>query len=193
VGSGEQLLGTVSEVAAQIGTLMDRLALQQRIKDLAYHDSLTGLSNRTLFAERATHALALSRRQQNVVGIGMVDVNGFKQINDSLGHAIGDEVLHEVGRRLEYALREADTVARLGGDEFGILLETMADEAVEPVIVKLRAAFVEPLALSTGPLTVQPSIGFAVTRAAAADLDDLLRAADRAMYGDKRSAPARRR
>jgi len=182
----DELLSTLTELSVQIGSLMDRLALQERIRTMAYHDPLTGLPNRSLFRERASHALALSRRLKSPIGIGMVDVDGFKAINDTLGHVIGDEVLRQVGQRLEAALRESDTVARLGGDEFGVVLESLKDESIAAVVMRLRAAFDQSLALSTGPLKVRSSIGFAVSSAGEDDdIDRLLRTADHEMYRDK--------
>jgi diguanylate cyclase (GGDEF)-like protein len=149
----------------------------------ARYDALTGLANRYELGERLTDALAGS--PEGHVACVVVDLDGFKPINDSFGHAVGDEVLAAVAARLKAAVREGngrgpDTVARLGGDEFVIL--TATDAAGPAAIVqRVRQALAGPISSSAGPLRIGASIGIAVSRRDG-DADDLLRRADKAMF-----------
>ena len=97
---------------------------KERLTEISFHDSLTGLPNRMLFHERVNQSLAVAERERRQVPLMMMDLDGFKEVNDSLGHDVGDQVLREVARRLAGTLRKSDTVARLGGDEFAVLLTT---------------------------------------------------------------------
>jgi diguanylate cyclase (GGDEF)-like protein len=155
---------------------------RQHLRHRASHDPLTGLANRALFHERLEAALA-----RGEVAVLYVDLNEFKPINDTLGHAAGDEVLRIVARRLAACVRETDTVARLGGDEFALLLATPdhADEVAE----RVHAAFADPLQVGERALHVGASVGLA---AGGGDVATLLDAADRAMYEVKRLRGARR-
>ena len=182
------LLGaTMNEAAASLATLQSELTHQ------AYHDALTGLANRAQFrarAERALAAAAAEGRPGRVAAL-VLDLDGFKTVNDSLGHAAGDRLLVEVAARLLNATRGSDTVARLGGDEFAVLLEHVRDDA-DAVIVAERivAAVRAPVPLdgaATGHAFVGASVGIArpAPDAALADVDALLRDADVAMYRAK--------
>ena len=139
-----ELAGTI-KVAADIS---DRKRLEQQLRHQAFHDVLTGLPNRALFQDRLEHALARIARSERLLAVLLLDSDGFKTINDSLGHAAGDELLGVVAERLRAAVRPGDTVARLGGDEFVVLLEDAADpgEAVA-VAERLLATLAEPLVL----------------------------------------------
>jgi diguanylate cyclase (GGDEF)-like protein len=169
-----------------IGTdITERMQVQKRLQHLAHHDALTELPNRFLFAERLAHAIAGSRRSQRTLAVLFLDLDRFKLINDSLGHAAGDAALREVAARLRGCLRAEDTVARLGGDEFAVLLEDGAAADVAPVAGKLLRVLSEPLAVQTRELVVTASIGIALYPADGDDAELVLRNADAAMYRAK--------
>lgn len=153
---------------------------------LAYHDSLTDLPNRALFHDRLQQAILRSHRDEKGLALLLIDLDGFKEINDALGHHAGDQVLQEVATRLRGALRVSDTVARLGGDEFAVLLPATdvnrAELAARKVLHDLEHAFVA----DDRPLMVSASIGIAGSPAHASTSDELLQKADSAMYLAKR-------
>jgi diguanylate cyclase (GGDEF)-like protein/PAS domain S-box-containing protein len=152
----------------------------------ARHDALTGLANRTLFRERIERAIAAARPGDELVAVLLMDLDRFKEVNDSLGHHAGDELLQELAMRLPSVVRGSDTVARLGGDEFGILLPGVNDASdVLAVVEKLVQALEEPAAVHGLPLVVEGSIGIALYPDDGGDVDTLLRAADVAMYTAK--------
>src|SRR6185437_4946026 len=103
--------------------------LQDELRHRAFHDALTELPNRTLFADRAEHALALARRTGTVTAVLFIDLDDFKDVNDTLGHALGDDLLTAFARRLAATARESDVAARISGDEFAVLLENLRDSA----------------------------------------------------------------
>jgi diguanylate cyclase (GGDEF)-like protein/PAS domain S-box-containing protein len=149
----------------------------------ALHDALTGLANRTLFHTRIEHAVNPRRRTDCRCAVVVVDLDGFKEINDSLGHAAGDELLVELSRRLEGALRTSDTVARLGGDEFGVLLPEIRNrQDVLHAVERMKTAIEEPVALQGLSLSLEASIGIAMYPGDGEDVETLLRCADGAMY-----------
>ncbi|MBV9607909.1 MAG: EAL domain-containing protein, partial [Solirubrobacterales bacterium] len=152
----------------------------------AQHDALTGLANRTLFNDRIGSVVNPRRRTDGRAAVVVVDLDGFKEINDSLGHAAGDELLVVLSGRLESALRTSDTVARLGGDEFGILLpEIRSHDDVLHAVERLRASIEEPVALQGLSLSLEASIGIALYPEDGDDVEALLRCADAAMYHAK--------
>ena len=152
----------------------------------ARHDALTGLANRRLFSDRIERAVEAARPDAGLVAVMVMDLDRFKEVNDSLGHHAGDELLQEVARRLSGVLRSSDAVARLGGDEFGILLPSPSGPAgVIAVVEKLVEAMQEPITVQDLPLVVEASIGVAVAPDDGMDVDTLLRAADVAMYTAK--------
>ena len=168
-------------------------ALTQREAELrhqAFHDPLTALANRALFIDRATHALELHRRDQRPLAICFVDLDGFKAVNDRLGHHAGDDLLRKVAWRFRQRLSEAETLARFGGDEFAVLLENQSDpsEVARELLDSLRV----PFAVGGGEVTVSASIG--VARVDLFDptptVDELLMRADLAMYGVKQHGGA---
>ena len=154
---------------------------------LAQHDELTGLPNRKLFSDRLTHALARAKRNKAMAAVMFIDLDRFKEVNDTYGHAVGDKVLCGAGRLLRAALRTTDTVARLGGDEFTLILESVTDvQSVETVAEKIRSAFMPPVIVEKGDgIFVTPSIGIALYPLDATDPEALLHAADAAMYDAK--------
>ena len=158
----------------------------QENEHLALHDTLTGLPNRNLFRDRTEQAVRAARRDGDSVALLLIDLDRFKEVNDTLGHRNGDEMLVEVGERLRRSVREIDTVARLGGDEFGVVLSRVrsVDDAVA-LGEKLRFAISEPMILAGVLLDVDVSVGIALYPRDGDDIDVLLQRADVAMYAAK--------
>jgi diguanylate cyclase (GGDEF)-like protein len=149
----------------------------------ALHDSLTDLPNRTLFHDRVHQALTSARREHVPTAVMIMDLDRFKEVNDTLGHASGDELLKQVGLRLSESLRESDTVARLGGDEFGVLLPKVVDaKAAVAVARKLRTTLEEPFTIHGLALQMEASVGIALYPDHGGDVQSLLQRADVAMY-----------
>jgi len=164
----------------------DQKRLQDELKHQAFHDSLTGLANRTLFKDRVEHALTRARRRPMPLAVLFLDLDRFKAINDSFGHASGDALLIAVSKRLNDCLRAEDTVARLGGDEFAVLVENIAGDAeIALVAERVKDIFREPLVIEGREVVVAASIGIAMSHAHDETADDLLRNADLAMYRAK--------
>ena len=164
----------------------ERRELERELRRLAYTDRLTGLPNRALFHDRLERALTMAKRRDAAVAILFLDLDRFKNINDSLGHEIGDRVLVAVAQRLRRCLRAEDTLARLGGDEFAILLPEIAERRDTHLVTdKCLAALSAPEVISRHELTVNASIGVAVFPQDGADVQHLLRSADAAMYRAK--------
>jgi diguanylate cyclase (GGDEF)-like protein len=154
---------------------------------LALHDELTGLPNRRLFAAKLTQALEYTNRKNSSLALVVLDVNDFKQINDTLGHVAGDQVLREMANTLRKSIRASDTVARLGGDEFIIVATDMAGEgSVERFTDSLRSAIERPITINDQAMVVGASFGFAIYPRDAKDATKLLRLADQRMYHLKR-------
>lgn len=172
--------------------LTDRKAVEAKLVHQAYHDPLTALANRELFHDRVTHALALRERDAKTLAVIFLDLDNFKNVNDTQGHGAGDRLLQVVARRLQNATRGCDTVARLGGDEFGILVEHMdARAGAETVAERIVTALREPISLDGNrALLTGGSMGIAVY-SGSEDTEALLRNADVAMYEAKQHAPGR--
>lgn len=165
---------------------------QQRAREqlayLAYTDPLTGLANRALLADRLHQAVLFARRHDSAFAVLMLDLDGFKAVNDTFGHDIGDLALQLVGQRFQHCVRDGDTLARIGGDEFAVLLSRLQDyRAAAAVAQRLIDALGAPLDFGTPPVTVGVSIGVAAWPEHGASVDALLAAADTAMYQAKRS------
>lgn len=159
---------------------------EETIRRMAYHDLLTDLPNRALFTERLALELAHSQRRGKPLALMVLDLDRFKEVNDTLGHAAGDEVLRQVADRLRGSLRESDTVARMGGDEFALVIPEVAGaEGALSVARKVLAGFDAPLAVDGRDLAVRMSVGVALYPEHGADMDGLLRQADAAMYRAK--------
>jgi diguanylate cyclase (GGDEF)-like protein/PAS domain S-box-containing protein len=172
-----------------------RKVRERELERLAFHDPLTQLANRALFLDRLKHATAaLQRKGGGVVAVLFLDLDGFKEVNDTLGHEAGDRLLMETARRLESCVRPGDTVARLGGDEFVLLLESVSDqsEAVR-IAERVAAALREPFLLDGEEAVVSSSIGIEVATSPGIDAEELLSRADAAMYEAKNAGKARYR
>jgi diguanylate cyclase (GGDEF)-like protein len=159
---------------------------EARIKHLAFHDPLTGLANGRLFNEHLATAIARARRHQQRLAVLFCDLDRFKNVNDSLGHVVGNRLLQEMASRLRDGVREADVLARLGGDEFTILLEDLRDpDDAGAVAAKVLAAIARPFDVDGHQLHVSTSVGLAVYPDDGDDADTLLKNADAAMYAAK--------
>jgi diguanylate cyclase (GGDEF)-like protein len=170
----------------QMLILDENRRLTTAVRHQAFHDQLTGLANRALFQDRLTHALELHRRAGRPLTLLIVDLDDFKTINDTMGHAAGDAVLRQLAFRLRTATRTGDTVARLGGDEFAILGEVVVDGAA--LSDRVMASLEKPCVLDGGEQHVRASIGIVELHAVdePIDADELLQRADAAMYVGKR-------
>ncbi len=181
--------GTVTAIMSSGVDLTERRAAEEQIAYLAYHDSLTGLPNRALLQEHLDLALARARRQSEAVGLLYLDLDGFKLVNDSLGHPAGDELLCHVTLRLSERRRGMDLLARQGGDEFLLLLADMpradAEAHARRVAEDLLRSLAEPFSISGAEFHIGASIGISLYPRDAADADALLRHADAAMYAAK--------
>lgn len=157
------------------------------LEHLATHDPLTNLPNRTLFFDRLNYTLLTAQREKESFGLLIVDIDRFKEINDSFGHQVGDAVLQEVGRRLQEALRDSDTVARIGGDEFAVILPNVNLNGGLSAIRKILGALEGPILSNQGPLPVRASIGMTLFPDQGNEALTLIRLADEAMYRAKQS------
>jgi diguanylate cyclase (GGDEF)-like protein len=170
---------------ASFSDITESKAAEEQARRLAHFDPLTGLPNRTLLAERATQALRLVRRNDSSLTLMYIDLDHFKNINDSLGHAVGDGVLVAVATRFQAALREQDTLSRAGGDEFVLLLPDTDAAGAAHVAQKLLLLAAQPYRVGQHELTITPSIGIALCPADGADYSSLAQSADAAMYRAK--------
>ena len=166
--------------------IIERGKIQEEIKHLAFHDHLTGLDNRLLFTDQITHAILLSNRMAKMLAIMFLDLDGFKMINDTMGHAIGDQLLVEVSKRLVNTMRKSDVVARVGGDEFLIMIENIEGiETVNFVAEKILYSFNRPFKLNNQDIFVTTSIGVSVYPTDGENAEMLIKNADLAMYKAK--------
>lgn len=190
----EALEQRVVERTAELATMnlqlqeevFERMQAEQRIWHIAHHDSLTGLPNRTLLHDRLEQALAQAQRGRHRVAVMFLDLDRFKSINDTLGHAIGDELLKHVGERLKSVVRAVDTVSRLGGDEFVIVLHEISspDDAVQ-VAEKVLGALASAVTIESHQLRATPSIGISIFPDDGDEVFGLMKHADTAMYHAK--------
>jgi diguanylate cyclase (GGDEF)-like protein/PAS domain S-box-containing protein len=165
--------------------ISERKELEDQLIHEAFHDALTKLANRALFKDRVTQAL-VRRPKGSTVAVLFLDLDGFKEVNDSLGHAAGDELLIKVAERLGAAVRPEDTVARFGGDEFAVLIESIPDqEAAEEFAQRVIDGMDAPVLIEGREIHIRGSIGIAVAGPDASDTDQIMRNADLAMYHAK--------
>ena len=187
--SGVPMLGEAGSLIGYRGAdtdITERRQAQEVIRRIAYHDDLTGLPNRRLFRDRVALALARSHRNRQSVAVMMLDLDHFKDVNDTLGHSVGDRLLRAVGDRLAGLLRQSDTVARMGGDEFLLLLpEISGREDAARVARKALEAFRKPFVFDDHKLNITTSIGIALYPGDGEDGDTLIKNADIAMYRAK--------
>jgi diguanylate cyclase (GGDEF)-like protein/PAS domain S-box-containing protein len=180
-----KMMGVVRDISEEKASV-------SRLKQIARHDPLTGLPNRLLLEEFLTHALARARSSATRVALVFIDLNGFKQINDKHGHAVGDQVLVSTAQRLQQTLRESDMVARLGGDEFVVIIEgltrskSLHDEA-HMISEKILQRLSQPLSLGNASHQVGASLGIAMYPEHGPNIDSLIHIADQAMYAAKRN------
>ncbi len=163
------------------------LEKHKQLLHLAQHDPLTGLPNRSLFMDRLERAVAQAKRSGEVVAVCFLDLNGFKEVNDSLGHAAGDDLLRQIAERLGKRRRESDTLARMGGDEFTVIATGLKDvQSVKRVAGALLDAFHLPFNVQNQEVAMSASLGLALYPQDGRSADELLQVADSAMYRVKR-------
>ncbi|MBF0541338.1 MAG: diguanylate cyclase [Nitrospirae bacterium] len=176
------------DLHCNIELALNKHKIEKEIKRLAYHDALTGLPNRTLFYDRLMQHLNISKRNNKMIAIFMVDLDGFKCVNDRMGHDAGDKVLKDVAFRLENSVRESDTVARLGGDEFIILVINILNKAdAATVAQKVLLSFCAPFDFKTPICAIGASIGIALCPDDGNDPEMLIKKSDMAMYHAKQN------
>ncbi len=177
---------------AMITDITDRVAAERQLRHLALHDQVTSLPNRAVITSVVEHALATQRRGGGLLAVLLVDLDGFKRINDTLGHQIGDELLCSFAARLRDAVRASDTVARLSGDEFVVVADVLEhDLDVVAIAQRVQSALDEPFELADGRHSLSASIGIALARDGDGSVEALLRDADAAMYRAKQAGGGR--
>ena len=188
----EREVGKERTILLAIEDITERKKYEEKIQQMAFHDSLTGLPNRKLFSDRLGIVLAQAKRNKKKVGIVMLDLDNFKDVNDTLGHDVGDTLLKAVAERLSVILRKSDTVARFGGDEFVLIFPDMEviEEAIQ-IVQKIIDRFHKPFLIDTHQLVVTTSIGIAVYPKDGMDEEILMKNADIAMYQAKQAGRAR--
>ena len=185
----------VKGIVLNVRDISERKAFEEQLAHQAFNDPVTNLANRALFRDRVIHALERQQRDDRPVAVLFMDLDDFKTINDSLGHAAGDQLLREVGERLKTCLRAADTAARLGGDEFAILLEDGEGVEAADVADRIMQMLEDPFLLENKEVFVRASVGIAVVEGenarGAEGVEELLRNADVAMYMAKENGKGR--
>ena len=184
----------VGEVTHYVGTSQDiteRKHAESQIEYLAYHDDLTDLANRRLLHDRLYQNIAACKRHSEFGAVLLLDLDRFKDLNDSLGHSVGDEILRQVSSRLKVMMRDEDTVARLGGDEFVVVLSSVGEDIstiglrVQAIAEKIRISLSQPYKLKDGQCHINVSIGISLFPEESEDIDDILKHADTALYRAK--------
>ena len=182
-----QVVAVEGGVVAIVRDITERKLTEQRIRHMAHHDDLTGLPNRSLIRDRLNQAILHAQRRERSVAVVFIDLDGFKLVNDGLGHNAGDELLKVVGRRMLDCIRREDTVGRFGGDEFVIILADQSDNpaTLAPVLEKIRQAVHEPVPLESQEVQVSCSMGVVMYPRDGGDPNTLMMNADAAMYRAK--------
>lgn len=169
-----------------ITDVTERTRSEERIRELAFHDGLTGLPNRLLLADRLEQAIATSERNQTKVGVLFLDLDEFKRVNDTHGHVAGDELLRRMARRLGGCLRSNDTLARYAGDEFvAVLIDLVRPDEAAAIATRMLEAAAEPFDIGGSAVRVGASIGIAISPQDGSTANQLLNHADTAMYRAK--------
>jgi len=191
-----ELQDALAQLSDRAQALEKEVALRRETEKLAWHrashDTLTDLPNRMLFMDRLTNAIERCRRHERPFGLAYIDIDGFKPVNDTWGHPVGDELLKAIADRLRALLRQEDTVARLGGDEFAVILESLTEgepaglRVCEVIARDLRRPYTLNTATGVQSVTIGASIGLAMMPPFSEDRERLIRAADEAMYEAKR-------
>ena len=178
--------GQISHYVAVISDITSRKEVEERLSYAANHDPLTGLPNRSLFHERLSRALARAQRNHGMVALLFIDLDRFKQVNDTLGHLVGDLLLQQVAERVSGTIRQGDTVARLAGDEFTVILEEIQDPRDVAVVAhKIVRLLAEPFDLAGQSSSISSSVGVALYPTDAGDAQTLIKLADASMYRAK--------
>ena len=186
VDTDEKLLEVLGNVGTQLGRVIERKRSEERMAHLIHHDALTGLPNRILFQDRLQQAMVNAHRRERLVGVAFLDLDEFKNINDSLGHDAGDLLLKLVAARLRAAVREGDTVARLGGDEFTLIFVDMVHvDDIARMAQKILDLFVQPFLVTGRELFITASLGITICPLDDNNISELLKNADIAMYRAK--------
>jgi diguanylate cyclase (GGDEF)-like protein/PAS domain S-box-containing protein len=176
----------LNELAGNIAFALEYISKEEKLNYLAYYDALTGLPNRLLFQDRMKHTLVQAQRHNSIIGVMFIDLDGFKTVNDTLGHAIGDKLLQLAATRLQECVRRGDTVARFGGDEFACLLcDLTTAEDASLVAQKILNAFAAPFDLYRNETYITTSIGITLCPIDSESMTGLIKNADTAMYGAK--------
>jgi diguanylate cyclase (GGDEF)-like protein/PAS domain S-box-containing protein len=179
--------GAIINHLAIFSDISERKIAQERIQQLAHYDVLTGLPNRVLFSDRLEQAIISAQRNHTNIALLFLDIDRFKQINDTLGHGVGDRLLQNVGQRLLGCVREQDTVSRQGGDEFIVVLSDAGSAGAELVAQKILQSILQPYVIEQHDLRITASIGIAIFPDHAQDSESLIKYADVAMYQAKES------
>lgn len=177
-GSLHKIIGDAADITRQ-------KQLEETLKQMAYYDELTELPNRQHLYKHLKKAIARSKRRDHQLAIVFVDLDGFKNVNDTLGHESGDQLLVEVGQRLEKSFREEDVISRLGGDEFVMVLEETSQEEVEGILERVMAVVAEPYFINGETAKITPSIGISMYPMDGETIEELIKNADKAMYHAK--------
>jgi diguanylate cyclase (GGDEF)-like protein/PAS domain S-box-containing protein len=178
---------TLAVIASQLAQFIERKDAEAKLRHQALHDALTGLPNRTLFHDRVAQGLRRSQRTGLSCAVLLMDLDRFKEVNDTLGHEAGDALLHQLGDRLQSCMRGDDTVARIGGDEFGFLLTDVDGQLAREIVARIQLELRNPFTVQGLSLHVEASVGIAVFPEHGDSGEQLLQRADVAMYTAKRA------